>query len=110
MNPGKYNRRITFLKAPEEGQRTEKGYPSKKWTLVKKVWAMNDPLAALTSREFYAAASTQNENKSVWTIRYTKGIDEDMRIQYKDRILDIISITNEHEANKKLIIVTKEMK
>ena len=109
MNRGKYNRRITFLKGPEDGKRTERGYPSKEWTPVKKAWAMNDPLSALTSREFYAAASTQNENKSVWTILYTKGLNEDMRIKYKDRILEIISITNEHEANKRLIIVTKEL-
>ncbi|MCL9637724.1 phage head closure protein [Bacillus zanthoxyli] len=110
MNPGKYDKRIVFLKPPEE--RTEKGYinKSKEWTQLKKVWAMNDPLSALTSREFYAAASTQNENKAVWTTRYTKGIDEDMRIQYKNRIFEIISITNEHEANKKLIIVTKELR
>ncbi|MDE8676456.1 phage head closure protein [Priestia aryabhattai] len=110
MNRGKYKRRITFLKGPEEGQKTERGYPVKDWKPFKKAWAMNDPLSALTSREFYASASVQNENKAVWTTMYTKGIDEDMRIQYKNRIFEIISITNENEANKKLIIVTKEMK
>lgn len=104
MNPGLFRHRITFQSFSETTN--ENGFPVQDWTDVKTVWAM---IKTLQGREYYQAATTQNENTVRFVIRYTAGINPDMRIKYKDRTFEILSIINDDELNKTLTIIAKEV-
>lgn len=104
MNPGLFRHRITFQSFNETTN--ENGFPVQDWTDVKTVWAM---IKTLQGREYYEAAATQNENTVRFVIRYTTGINPDMRIKYKDRTFEILSIINDDELKKTLTIIAKEV-
>ncbi len=106
MNPGQYKHRITFQQYLE-GE-TENGFPIKDWKDVITVFAA---IRTLKGKEFYEAATTQNENTSRFIIRYRKGITPDMRIKMRDgRTFDIVSLINDNEENKTLTIHAREVK
>lgn len=109
MNPGLFRHRITFQQY-DENATNENGFPvedeNEKWSDVKTVWAM---IKTLQGREYYEAAATQNENTVRFVIRYTTGINPDMRIKYKDRAFEILSVINDDELNKTLTIIAKEV-
>ncbi|AXM88461.1 head-tail adaptor protein [Anoxybacillus ayderensis G10] len=108
MNPGLFRHRITFQQYDENAV-NENGFPledSQRWTDVKTVWAM---IKTLQGREYYEAAATQNENTVRFVIRYTSGITPDMRIKYKDRAFEILSVINDDERNIILTIIAKEV-
>lgn len=108
MNPGLFRHRITFQQYDENAV-NENGFPledSQRWTDVKTVWAM---IKTLQGREYYEAAATQNENTVRFVIRYTSGITPDMRIKYKDRAFEILSVINDDERNITLTIIAKEV-
>lgn len=107
MNPGNFKHRITFQKQGTE--QAEDGFPSsgEVWQDVKTVWAM---IKTVQGREFYQAATTNNEDTSRFVIRYTTGINVDMRILFKNRVLDIDAIINDDELNKTLTIIVREAK
>ncbi|KMY59953.1 phage head closure protein [Geobacillus stearothermophilus] len=108
MNPGLLRHRITFQQYDENAV-NENGFPledSQRWTDVKTVWAM---IKTLQGREYYEAATTQNENTVRFVVRYTTGINPDMRIKYKDRAFEILSVINDDELNKTLTIIAKEV-
>lgn len=105
MNPGLFNKRITFQKYVSGTD--QDGFPTESWQDYKTVWAI---VKTLQGREFYQAAAVQAENTTRFIIRYTKGINTNMRVVYKDdRIFNIQSIINDDEANKTLTIIAKEM-
>lgn len=104
MNPGLFRHRITFQESVETTN--ENGFPVQDWTDVKTVWAM---IKTLQGREYYEAATTQNENTVRFVIRYTSGINPDMRIKYKDRKFEILSVINDDEQNITLTIIAKEV-
>jgi SPP1 family predicted phage head-tail adaptor len=104
MNPALFRHRITFQSFTETTN--ENGFPVQDWTDVKTVWAM---IKTLQGREYYEAATTQNENTVRFVIRYTSGINPDMRIKYKDRTFEILSVINDDELNKTLTIMAKEV-
>lgn len=102
---GKFNHRLIFQKLSEEEKVDEKGYPIENWISFQYAWAM---IKTLQGREYYQAATTQNENTLRFVIRYTNNLHPDMRILYKDRIFNIESIINDDEANRTLTIIVKE--
>jgi SPP1 family predicted phage head-tail adaptor len=104
MNPGRFRHRITFQSFIETTN--ENGFPVQDWTDVKTVWAM---IKTLQGREYYEAATTQNENTVRFVIRYTTGINPDMRIKYKERTFEILSVINDDERNITLTIIAKEV-
>ncbi|WP_026078454.1 phage head closure protein [Saccharococcus caldoxylosilyticus] len=108
MNPGLFRHRITFQQY-DENATNENGFPleeDQRWQDVKTVWAM---IKTLQGREYYEAATTQNENTVRFVIRYTSGINPDMRIKYKDRKFEILSVINDDEQNITLTIIAKEV-
>lgn len=108
MNPGLFRHRITFQKYDPDAV-NENGFPlpeDQRWTDVKTVWAM---IKTIKGREFYEAASTQNENTVRFVIRYKAGLDPDMRIIFKGRPFHIESIINDDKLNKTLTIMCKEV-
>jgi SPP1 family predicted phage head-tail adaptor len=104
MNPGLFRHRITFQEFIETTN--ENGFPVQEWIDVKTAWAM---IKTLQGREYYEAATTQNENNVRFVIRYTSGINPDMRIKYKDRAFEILSVINDDERNITLTIIAKEV-
>ncbi|WP_031405272.1 phage head closure protein [Geobacillus vulcani] len=104
MNPGLFRHRITFQSFSETTN--ENGFPVQDWTDVKTVWAM---IKTLQGREYYQAATTQNENTIRFVIRYATGINPDMRIKYKGRMFEILSVINDDERNVTMTIVAKEV-
>jgi SPP1 family predicted phage head-tail adaptor len=104
MNPGLFRHRVTFQSFVETTN--ENGFPVQDWTDVKTVWAM---IKTVSGREYYEAAATQNENTVRFVIRYTTGINPDMRIKYKDRTFEILSVINDDERNITLTIIAKEV-
>lgn len=105
MNPGLLNKRITFQEYVS-GTDSD-GFPIEQWQDVKAVWAM---IKTLQGREYYAAAAVQAENTTRFVIRYTKGIDNKMRIKYGERIFDIVAPPiNDDEKNVTMTIIAKEV-
>lgn len=103
MNPAKFRHRITFQKlVPGEDDGFGGGDT---WEDVKTVWAA----AKTTSgREYAAAAATQNERTTRWIIRYTTGLDENMRIRYGTRFFNITAILQDDELHRTLTCICKE--
>ncbi|MGG1916045.1 phage head closure protein [Priestia megaterium] len=104
MNPANFDRRITF-QVSGQGVDSE-GYPIEGWTDVKTVWAM---IKTLTGKEVFQAMTTKTEKTTRFVIRYTTGIDEDMRILFGTRIFNIQSIINDDEQNKTMTIIGVEV-
>lgn len=104
MNPGLFRHRITFQEFTETTNKN--GFPVQDWTDVKTVWTM---IKTVSGREYYEAAATQNENTVRFVVRYTSGITPDMRIVYKGRPFDIVSVINDDEMKKTLTIIAKEV-
>lgn len=108
MNPGLFNKRITFQLFNPDAKDSD-GFPlpdDQKWTDFKTVWAM---VKTLQGREYFAAAAVQAENTVRFIVRYIKGLDTSMRISYNSRTFSIESIINDDEANKTLTIIAKEV-
>lgn len=108
MNPGLFKHRISIQQLSEFVN--ENGFPVEEWSDVKLVWAMIKTLNDKgSSYEFYEAATTHSRFTNTFVIRYTSGITTDMRIVYKSRIFEILSVINDNEANKTLTIVGREI-
>lgn len=112
FNSGSFRHRITFLQEmtvkDELGQdvKDELGQKETTWDEYKKAWSM---IKTVKGSEYAAAASTQATIISRFVIPYTSGITNDMRIEYKGRIFDIIEPPiNDDELNKTLTILVKE--
>lgn len=104
MNPAKMNKRITFQEFVS-GTDSD-GFPVESWADVKTVWAM---IKTLQGREYFAAAAVQAENTTRFIIRYTTGLNTDMRISYNNRFFDIQSIINDDEKNVTMTIIAREV-
>lgn len=103
-NTGQFRHRITFQEFTETTN--ENGFPVEDWQDKHYLWAM---IKTLQGREYHQAAATQNENTVRFVVRYTSGITPDMRILYKGRVFDIVSVINDDEMNKTLTIIAKEV-
>lgn len=67
-------------------------------------WAM---IKTVNGREFFSAASTQNEDTYRFIVRYRNDLTPDMRIKFKERTFEIVSILNDDELDKTLTIIAK---
>lgn len=107
MNIGNFDKRITF-EEQIEGQ-TDEGFPIDKWVDFKTVYSK---VKTVSAREFYKAASIQNEYTARFTIRYSAGrnIHEDMRIRYGKKVYTIDSIINDGEQDVTLTIMGRELR
>ncbi|MCZ0754313.1 phage head closure protein [Anoxybacillus sp. J5B_2022] len=99
-----FKHRITIQQRAEE--QNENGFSSEEWQDRHHLWAA---IKTLRGREYYEAATTQNENTVRFVVRYTAGITPDMRIQYKGRTFEILSVINDDERNVTMTIVAKEV-
>jgi SPP1 family predicted phage head-tail adaptor len=102
MNPGQFRHRINIQQPVIV--KDELGQEETIWEDAKLLWAM---IKTVQGREYFAAASTQNEKTTRFVVRYTTGIDESMRIVHKDKVYEIESVINDDEMNKTLTIIGK---
>ncbi|WP_144561681.1 phage head closure protein [Bacillus mycoides] len=76
------------------------------WKEFKKAWAM---LKTVKGSEYIAASASQATRICRFVIPHTSGITEEMRINLKGRIFDIIEPpTNDDEIYQTLTIIAKE--
>lgn len=102
-NTGQFRHRIAFLEPVTVTD--EIGQEETEWKEFKKAWAM---IKTVSGREYLAAASVQAERTYRFIIRYTKGINEKMKIEYDGRLFDIKSVLNDDEERKTLTIIATE--
>lgn len=84
----------------------ENGFEVETWVDFKTLWAA---VTNLHGREYFAAAVVKAENTVKFTIRYTEGIDESMRILFKGKQYNISSVDNIKYANKFIEIKAMEV-
>ncbi|GKU31453.1 phage head closure protein [Clostridium folliculivorans] len=84
----------------------ENGFEVETWVDFKTLWSA---VTNLHGREYFAAAVVKAENTVKFTIRYTEGIDESMRILFKGKHYNISSIDNIKYANKFIEIKAMEV-
>lgn len=100
MNIGKLNKRITFL-MPKTGYDEMGQEIEETWQPCKTVWANIKPLRG---REYWDAKKKSVEQNYKIITRYHDGITTNMRIRYKNKILNIESIANVEEKGVMLEI------
>lgn len=105
MNPGNFNRKIMFqsMQPVFDADGFQAGT---EWTDVKSAWAWPK---TLSGREYVTAASDQNTRSERWRIRYTTGINENMRILYGERYFNILAILPDDELRQTLTCVCEEV-
>jgi SPP1 family predicted phage head-tail adaptor len=104
MNPAQFRHRITFQRLVE-GEDDGFGGGSY-WEDVKTVWAA---AKTLLGREIAVANATENIRRTRWIIRYTTGLDSDMRIIYGTRVFNITDIAQDDELRRTLTVVCEEV-
>lgn len=75
------------------------------WTLYKETWGHVSPLSG---KEYISQNELQSSVTGRISIRYISGITTDMRVNWNDRIFDILSVINTDERNRELIMIVEE--
>lgn len=101
-NPGRLNKRITFLTPPG----TENGWPSQEWKPYETVWA---EIKTQKGNRIFNSDATQWQGRKVLGIRYRSDIMPNMRILIGETVYEIESLTNDDERNQWLTIIAKEV-
>ncbi|MCY6354518.1 phage head closure protein [Clostridium sp. ZS2-4] len=84
----------------------DNGFEEETWQDFKTVWSK---VENLHGREYFEAAAIQAEKIVKFTIRFTKEIDESMRIVFQGKQYNITSIDNIKYANKFIEIKAMEV-
>lgn len=84
----------------------ENGFEVEGWEDYKTVWAK---IENLHGREYFEAAAAQAEKTVKFTVRYLEGIDESMKIKFRDREYTITSIDNVKYGNRYMEIKALEV-
>lgn len=84
----------------------DNGFEEEAWVDFKIVWAA---ISNLYGKEYFEAAAIQAEKTVKFTIRFTKEIDESMRIMFQGKQYNITSIDNIKYANKFIEIKVMEV-
>lgn len=108
IDAGKLRHRITFQQF--DGQADSYGDPldadDTHWLDVATTWASVDPISG---RDFYAAEQKQSEVTHKVRLRYRSGITTAMRIFWKRRKMQIISVIDWEERHESLLLMCKEL-
>ncbi|MGM7682654.1 phage head closure protein [Cytobacillus sp. Hm23] len=107
-NTGQFRHRITF-QIYDKNAKDQDGFPlteEQRWKYYKKVWAK---IKTVKGSEYHQAATTKNENTIRFIIRFTKDINPDMRIIYREHAYEIESVINDDMKSKTLTIIAKEV-
>jgi len=99
MNPADLRHRVTLQRYTDTTDTD--GFTTQQWQDVATVWAA---VENLYGREYWEAAAVQAENTVKFTIRYRAGIETSMRIAFRGKIYNIISVDNIKYRNEYLEI------
>lgn len=75
------------------------------WISVATVWASVEPISG---KEYFASKQINAEVTTTITMRYHVGISPAMRVIFKERIFEILSVINLEERNIALVLMCKE--
>jgi len=101
---GDLRHRITFQKLITAVN--ENGFEVETYQNYKTVWSA---VSNLSGREYYQAAAIKGEKTVKFLIRYMEGIDESMRILFRDKQYNISFIDNMKYINKYIEIKAVEV-
>lgn len=87
MNAGELRERVTVQQATEN--RTPMGEVTQTWGAFSTVWAS---VQGVSAREFLLAGQQQVEISHRVRMRYLAGLTSQMRISWRGRILEIVSL------------------
>ncbi len=104
MEIGKMNRRVNILECIVV--RDEYGGEEKSWIVKKSVWANIKPVSGT---EVFKAQQVEAQNVTSIIIRYRTDISVLNRIEYKNKLYEIIGVSDEETDHKKLILNCKEI-
>lgn len=103
MNIGELKHKIEILRPVIEIN--ENGFEVQSYETYKTLWAK---ITNLHGKEYFEAASVQQEKTVKFTVRAVKGIDETMKIRFRSNIYDISFIDNIKYENKYMEIKAME--
>lgn len=109
MNPGLLRNKITFLQNTSDsddggfGGNGEGG----DWQPVKSAWAQAKTVGG---RQIFAAEQNDAIKTTRFIVRYTEGLNEDMRIQFGTRTFGISAILYDDELRQTLTVIATEVK
>lgn len=86
---GELNKRVKIKK--KEIKKNDIGKESEVWIIKFELWAK---VTSLYGKEYYLAKQVNLEKSIKITLRYTKKIKEDMRIEFQNEDYEIESIEN----------------
>ncbi|MEK4707077.1 phage head closure protein [Bacillus sp. FSL R10-2780] len=105
LNTGDFRNRI-IIEQPEVIKDELNQVIETSWQEFKKAWSM---IKTVKGSEYIEASASQATRVYRFVIPYTSGITEEMRINMKGRIFDIIEPPmNDDEMNQTLTIIAKE--
>lgn len=104
MRAGKLRDRITLEEPVEEIDALSA--PTQTWTDYATVWANVEPSAG---REVFIADKVEAEITHRVSMRYFSGVTPKMRISFKDRTLEILSVVDSGERNRNLDLMCREV-
>lgn len=101
VDTGDLNKRITIQKKGT-AQKDEDGFPTNGWNDYKTVWSN---VSGLYGKEFWSAKAINEEDTTIFTIRWQKALSDlkdnktIYRIKYNNRIYNINFADNIQEAD-----------
>lgn len=99
MNPGELRHKIIF-------QIQDLEQDNEVWNDVYRCWANITPIQG---KEFYQAETINSDLTHRIRLRYKNGISSNMRILYRGRIFNIVSVINDYEKNVSLQLMCREL-
>ena len=103
MNIGKLRHRIILLKQVNEVN--DYGASTQTWKRVATVWADVRPLSG---REYFSAQQVQSEVTTQIWLRHIEGIKPTMKVKFRKREFEILSVLNTQERDVSLQLMCKE--
>lgn len=104
MNFSKLRHRVTLLR-PSGAVKNSMNEDVPSYVPVKTVWACVQPM---TGKEYAEAQKIRAETTYKIAMRHFPGLLPDMRLEYKGRRFDIISVLNLGEKNEEMQLVAVE--
>ncbi|MCS1351150.1 phage head closure protein [Mechercharimyces sp. CAU 1602] len=97
--------RITLQR--KQTTRDERGNTRTEWVEVTTIWAS---VQWVKGREYFEAAAIQAERTARVTIRHRDNTTTDLRIKYKDHLLDIQSVIDDVKGRRRFMeLMCKEV-
>lgn len=99
MNAGDLRERVTVQQQTETRNRLGESIPT--WATFAEVWAS---VQGVTAREFLLAGQQQTEISHRVRMRYLTGLTQQMRLSWRGRTLEIISILERNNRSEHELI------